>query len=53
MPLFSTFKNLSGPTRPNTIFTVAIKTKLNKKYFQNIIKNGKVDNYSKIKETFL
>jgi ubiquinone/menaquinone biosynthesis C-methylase UbiE len=54
MPLFSTFKNLSGPTRPNTIFTVGIKNDLlNKKYFQNIIRNGKKDDYTTLKETYL
>mgnify|MGYP001318332048 CR=1 FL=1 len=54
IPLFSTFKNLSGPTRPNTIFTVGIKIdKLNKKIFQNIIKSGKKDFFSSIKETYL
>ena len=53
MPLFSTFKNLSGPTRPNTIFTVGIKSgKLNESFFQSIIKSGKKDSYSLIKETY-
>tara|TARA_B100000989_G_scaffold145077_1_gene108125 strand:- start:48269 stop:49177 length:909 start_codon:yes stop_codon:yes gene_type:complete len=54
IPLFSTFKNLSGPTRPNTIFTVGIKNNLlSKNFFKNIIKSGKVDNYDKIRTTFL
>ena len=52
-PLFSTFKNLSGPTRPNTIFTVGIKIeKLNKKFFYNLIKNGKKDYFNQIKKIF-
>ena len=53
MPLFSTFKNLSGPTRPKTIFTIGIKNdKIDKKFFHNVIKNGKIDTYEKIKEIF-
>ena len=53
MPLFSTFKNLSGPTRPNTIFTIGIKdNKLKNKTFQKIIQNGKIDNFAKIKDIF-
>ena len=53
MPLFSTFKNLSGPTRPNTIFTIGIKNdSLDKKFFHNAIKNGKVDAYEKIIKKF-
>jgi len=53
MPLFSTFKNLSGPTRPNTIFTIGIKSnKLKNKTFQKIIQSGKIDNFSKIKDIF-
>ena len=53
MPLFSTFKNLSGPTRPNTIFTVGIKSeKLNESFFQSIIKSGKKDSYNLIKEIY-
>ena len=51
MPLFSTFKNLSGPTRPNTIFTVGVKSeKLKKSFFQSIIKSGKKDSYNLIKK---
>ena len=53
MPLFSTFKNLSGPTRPNTIFTVGVKSeKLKKSFFQSIIKSGKKDSYNLIKKTY-
>lgn len=53
IPLFSTFKNLSGPTRPNTIFTIGIKSKnLNKNFLHNIINNGKIDSFEKIKKTF-
>ena len=53
IPLFSTFKNLSGPTRPNTIFTVGIKNEMvNKKLFQNLINSGKVDDYAKIKDIY-
>jgi len=53
IPLYSTFKNLSGPTRPNTIFTVGIKIdKFQKSIFQDMIKNGKKDDYAKIKEIY-
>lgn len=52
MPLFSTYKNLSGPTRPNTIFTVGVKKEFKNKFLQNIISNGKIDNFKNIKETF-
>ncbi len=53
MPLFSTFKNLSGPTRPNTIFTVGIKSeRLKGDFFKSVIKSGKKDSYNIIKETY-
>ena len=37
LPLFSTYKNLSGPTRPNTIFTIAIKKEKLKRSFLIIL----------------
>mgnify|MGYP007000052738 CR=1 len=44
---------LSGPTRPNTIFTIGIKNeKLNRNFFQSIIRNGKKVNYARIKEIY-
>lgn len=53
MPLFSTFKNLSGPTRPNTIFTIGVKSeKLKESFFQSIIKSGKKDSYNLVKKTY-
>lgn len=54
IPLFSTFKNLSGPTRPNTIFTIGIRNnEFNQNLFKDLIKNGKIDNYTKIEEIYL
>ena len=54
IPLISTFKNLSGPTRPNTIFTIGIKNNnFKRNFFLDAIEKGKKDDYAKIKEIYL